>query len=236
MDQIKYLQRINYQGSKKPSLTNLKQLMLNHLLHIPFENLDIHQQVPIILKQESIYEKIVKQHRGGFCYELNGLFCELLKSLGYQVDMISARVFRPDGSLTPEYDHLTLLIKIEDQVFLTDVGFGDFTIMPLDINRTDWQDDGRKKYQISADDDPGQFVVSSLKPGESVKKEYCFSKQAREFSDFTGMCHYHQSNPESHFHKKKICTILTMTGRITLAGNELKSPNDIIKMSNYFLE
>ena len=80
MEIAAYLSRIQYQGGLEPNLENLRNLQVAHLLHVPFENLDIHRKVEIDL--EGSYEKIVKRNRGGFCYELNGLFYELLEALG----------------------------------------------------------------------------------------------------------------------------------------------------------
>jgi len=50
----------------------------------------------------------VKRRRGGYCYELNSLFAALLRTLGFEVHLLSARVARPDGSFSPEFDHLVL--------------------------------------------------------------------------------------------------------------------------------
>ena len=83
MNLHQYLQRIDYKGSLKPSLKTLANLQKQHLLHIPFENLDIAAGVPIELDINRIYKKVIMNKRGGFCYELNRLFCELLTQLGF---------------------------------------------------------------------------------------------------------------------------------------------------------
>ncbi|HYK47600.1 MAG TPA: arylamine N-acetyltransferase, partial [Parafilimonas sp.] len=74
MDVDRYLRRINYEGTREPNLTLLAALQKQHLLHVPFENLDIHYKTPIELNVPRIFEKVVHNKRGGFCYELNGLF------------------------------------------------------------------------------------------------------------------------------------------------------------------
>ena len=78
MDVEQYLRRIEYDGPRQPSSAILRRLHLQHLFTVPFENLDIALETPIYLKPALLYDKIVRRHRGGFCYELNGLFCELL--------------------------------------------------------------------------------------------------------------------------------------------------------------
>ena len=82
-----------------------------HLLAVPFENLDIHLGRPISLDQDALFGKIVTRRRGGFCYELNGLFALLLRELGFEVTLLSAGVARADGGFGPEFDHLTLLVS-----------------------------------------------------------------------------------------------------------------------------
>ncbi|TDI15991.1 MAG: arylamine N-acetyltransferase, partial [Acidobacteria bacterium] len=88
-----YLKRIGYRGSRQPTAETLRQLHRAHLLAVPFENLDIPLGHPIVLSLPSFYDKIVRRRRGGFCYELNGLFGWLLEQLGFTVVMLSARVF-----------------------------------------------------------------------------------------------------------------------------------------------
>ena len=76
-----YLKRINYQGALAPTAETLRALQLAHLRRVPFENLSIHAGEPIVLQEEALFTKIVERRRGGFCYEVNGLFAALLRSL-----------------------------------------------------------------------------------------------------------------------------------------------------------
>jgi len=97
MDAQAYLKRIGDRGSVRPSIDVLRRLHVRHLLSVPFENLDIHLGRPIILDQELFYNKIVRDRRGGYCYELNGCFAWLLRELGFRVSMLSARVAGKNG-------------------------------------------------------------------------------------------------------------------------------------------
>src|SRR5215216_6410072 len=110
MDIPAYLDRINYHGAIDPTAAALRELHRAHLLAVPFENLDIHLGRPIVLEQQALFAKIVTRRRGGFCYELNGLFALLLRDLGFDVTLLAAGVARADGSFGPEFDHLTLLV------------------------------------------------------------------------------------------------------------------------------
>jgi arylamine N-acetyltransferase len=100
------------------------------MLAVPFENLDISLGRKIICDESRFLHKIVNERRGGFCYEMNGAFAELLRALGFKVTLLSARVSGGDGSEGPEFDHLALRVDL-DQPWLADVGFGDSFVEPL---------------------------------------------------------------------------------------------------------
>ncbi len=84
MDTEVYLERIGYSGPTRPSLNVLRRLHRRHLLSVPFENLDIRLHRPIVLSEAAFYDKIIKSHRGGFCYELNGSFSSSTEEIGLQ--------------------------------------------------------------------------------------------------------------------------------------------------------
>jgi N-hydroxyarylamine O-acetyltransferase len=130
MDISKYLERINYHGSPESTVETLQALHEAHLLSVPFENLDIALGREIVLDEAALWRKIVEHRRGGFCYELNGLFVLLLRALGFQVDMLSAEVAGSTGEFGPEFDHMTLLVHLEKD-WIADVGFGDSFRRPL---------------------------------------------------------------------------------------------------------
>src|SRR3954469_25022236 len=111
MDVPAYLDRIQYRGSLDAHRETLRGLHLAHLLHVPFENLSIHAKEPIVLNDAALFEKIVTRRRGGFCYELNGLFGMLLSNLGFKVSKLSAQVANDAGQFSPEFDHMTLLVE-----------------------------------------------------------------------------------------------------------------------------
>ena len=111
MDVSLYTRRIEYEGSLEPSFATLRALHLAHLRTVPFENLDIHLGRPIRLDRAALFDKIVKRRRGGFCYELNGLFASLLQRLGFIVTLLSASDAHANGTFGPEFDHLTLGVQ-----------------------------------------------------------------------------------------------------------------------------
>lgn len=213
-----YLARIGYTGRLAPGEESLRGLHRAHLMTVPFENLDIARKREIGCDEDRILEKIVGQRRGGFCYEMNGAFAALLRALGFGVTLLSARVPRADGSKGPEFDHLTLRVEL-DQPWLADVGFGDSFLDPLRLEvGTEQVQDGRS-FRIVEED--GSLHVERMEPGGQWKREYSFSLVARRLEDFSAMCHYHQTSPESPFTRKSVCTRATADGRITLADRKL---------------
>src|SRR6516162_8977502 len=130
MDVEAYLRRIEYHGPGSPSGQTLRDLHRQHLYTVPFENLDIALGVPIALDPDALFDKIVSRKRGGFCYELNSLFSELLKGLGFRVEMLSARVRSADGRFSREFDHMLLKVML-DESWIADVGFGDSSLDPV---------------------------------------------------------------------------------------------------------
>ena len=154
MDVDRYLSRISYEGSHEPNLKLLNALQKQHLLHVPFENLDIHYKTAIELDVSRIFEKVVNNNRGGFCYELNGLFYELLRLLGFNVKMVSARVYNPDKQIiSQEFDHLAIIANIDLVDYLVDVGFGEFSFWPLEVKVGAVQHDQRGDFRIEKYDD-----------------------------------------------------------------------------------
>jgi len=216
-----YIERIGYQGELRPTLFNLARLQKTHLLNVPFENLDIHYDVTIDLDLTKIYDKLVVRKRGGFCYELNGLFAQLLRQLGYKTRIVSARVYKPEQQhYGQEYDHLAIIVTLDQTDYLVDVGFGEFIFNPLELNMGKVQSDPRGDFILEKQAD-GYIKVSRLE-GDKESPEYIFKEKERDFSEFSGMCHYHQTSPDSHFPKKKLISRPTENGRVTLTNTLLK--------------
>jgi N-hydroxyarylamine O-acetyltransferase len=233
MDITAYLNRIGYHGPREPTIETLRALHMAHLLAVPFENLSIGIGEPIVLDQAALFDKIVLRRRGGFCYELNGLFAALLRELGFDVTMLSAGVARADGGFGPEFDHLTLRVTTDHRpsttdrslgeqspvVWLADVGFGDSFREPLAFDLLDVQPQGERAYRIERD---GDYLTLQQREGEEAwTPQYRFTLQPRQHADFAGMCHYHQSSPQSSFTQRRVCTRATPEGRITLSDLRL---------------
>jgi len=209
-----YLTRIGLGGERlRVDAASLRILQRSHLLAVPFENLDIHWKCPIIVDAGKFYDKIVDEKRGGFCYELNGAFNELLISLGFETRLVSARVFNGTHHGL-EYDHAAIIVTIGEDEYLADVGFGDFTAEPLRFVLDEEQRDATGMFVIRPFG--GDYLEAARQDGDAWKSEYIFKDIARDLSEFAEMCDFQQYSPDSHFTKGKICSIMTATGRKTL--------------------
>jgi len=217
-----YLNRIQYSDPLKPDNETLHGLQLAHMLTVPFENLDIGLKRPIKIDEESIWEKLIVLKRGGFCYELNGLFAWLLKQIGLDVTYLNARVFDRAGNLGIDFDHLALLVQIPDQPgrWLADVGFGDSFMEPLDFDQRGEQVQGLRAYRL--EQVPKGYVVWQRNYDGSWERHYFFDLQPHVFpEEYESACLYHQTSPESSFTRGSIISRATPNGRVSLEDGRL---------------
>lgn len=193
------------------------------MLNIPFENLDIGLKRPIRLDLESLWQKIVVQRRGGFCYEVNGLFGWLLEQIGFDVTYLNARDYHPeDDSFGIDFDHLVLLVRVlhDPTRWLADVGWGDSFSHPLDIDNPNWQEQGLRAYWL----EPfrGGYQLWQRGYHGEVARQYYFDLTPHRFpAEYEATCHYHQTSPQSIFTRKRIISRLTEDGRVSLDSSRL---------------
>ena len=222
MEPLHYLTRIGYAGAIKPDVETLRGLHLAHMFHVPFENLDIGRRRPIRLTEEALWNKIVVQKRGGFCYELNGLFAWLLKRLGFSVTYLNARVYNRQGQLGIDFDHLALLVQIPNQHgrWLVDVGFGDSFNEPLGFEERGEQVQGLRSYRLEEASDG--FITWQKNYDGIWQQQYFFDLQHHKFPDeYESGCLYHQTSPKSSFTRGSIISRATPEGRVSLEDGRL---------------
>lgn len=236
MDIDSYLERIRYSGARTPTSHTLQDLQVRHLLSVPFENLDIHLGRAITLRERDLYDKVVTAGRGGFCYELNGLFAWLLRALGFGVTYLSARDAREDGSFGPDFDHLALHVqvplesrgsskgriptRVDDPGWLADVGWGDTFREPLRLLPGRLQVQGARAFRI--EDCGDSYLLWQRMEAGDWKRDFSFRPQPQRLSDFEPMCAFQQSSPESRWTQERLCTIATPGGRVTLKDSQLR--------------
>src|SRR3990172_7718306 len=223
MDVPTYLSRLKYKKPVDPDLHTLCGLQLAHLRHVPFENLDIGLERPIRITEQTIWEKLVVNKRGGFCYELNGLFAWLLKQVGFDITYLNARDYHiEDDTFGIDFDHLTLMVRTpnESMCWLVDVGWGDTFTQPLNIDNPDWQEQGLRAYRLEPFKD-GYHLWQRGYDGK-IERQYFFDLTPHQFpAEYETACQYHQTSPQSIFTRNRIISRLTENGRISLDNDHV---------------
>ena len=202
-----YFKRIGYTGDVKPDLATLTAIHRAHLLTIPYENLDIHRECPVTTDVEQIYEKIVNQNRGGWCFEMNGLLAWALREVGFNVTLMSSFVGRDKTESLPTGagDHLILRVAL-DQPYLADVGFGNGIIEPIPLSEGTYQQ-GFLTYKLAKENNRWWFT-NQIYGGPG----FDFDLQPHQLSDFAGQSTRLQTSPESGFVKTTVCMRFTPDG------------------------
>jgi N-hydroxyarylamine O-acetyltransferase len=207
-----YLERIGYSGAQEPTLAVLNALQEAHLSAIAYENLDIHLKRRLPLGLTQAYQKIVLEQRGGWCFEMNTLFAWALQEIGFEVQFLSSGVLRPNG-ITPDGDHMILLVQLKEGAYLADVGFGDGSIEALPLRQGKYQT-GFLEYGIS-------YLApywTMHNPKESNTAGFIFSLEPRDLPYFSQRCTDLQTNPESGFVRTTVCQRATREALYTLRG------------------
>jgi len=212
-----YFTRIGFQGVAKPNLDTLQRIHLLHTCAIPFENIDVLLRREIHLDLESVFEKLVVAGRGGYCYEQNALLRAALEQIGFVVEDLGARVLIAQPPEMPPRTHRLLLITINQQRYVADVGFGGKTLTTaLRLEADVVQTTGFGDYRLTQVDD--DYLLSFHQQG-TWQPLYRFDLQPQYPSDFDVANHYVSTWPKSHFcHHLMMC--LKRPDGVTLTQND----------------
>jgi len=225
-----YLDRIGFDGPTSPtspSVATLRGIYRAHLYNVPFENFDILPLGrPLSLAPAALYDKIVRRHRGGFCYELNGLLGTVLRDLGYDVTIVAVQFVEADGAFSPPFDHMALVVATADSPdrWLVDAAGGRRSSadpLPLVHGFAEFQPDVQLASRLTATGD--RWQLDEQAPGEPWTPNYTFQVIPRTLNDFLDRCRYHEQNPASYFRQGALCSMPTPNGRITLSKDQLIS-------------
>ena len=211
----KYLNRIGIKEELYPDLESLKNIQKQHLINIPFENIDIFLNKKLELNIDSLFDKIVEKRRGGICYELNGLFLILLKEIGYNVKYISARI-RDEGT---DLDHILLMVTIKDENYIVDVGFKDNYLYPIKIIPDVIQKNYKNDYKIKILNNNKYQLIKIIDDIESIV--YTFTTDENVLYDFITRCEYFETTQNTYFTKNPFSAIETENGKIFITNEKL---------------
>lgn len=214
-----YLSRIHLNDCTC-DIEGLTKLQEHHLQNIPFENLDIVVGRKIELGYLHLYNKIIHKHRGGYCFELNTLYAELLRSLGFRLKPVLGRVWLSNPKNLPPRNHLAYLVELDGSTFVSDVGFGGLVSrIPLDINNSSLVPDKDGVIRILPLDDH-QFMIQRHNEKEWMNL-YSFENLPISEEDIEISNYYMSTNSNSHFYYHRFAGRNTNDGRISLFNNKL---------------
>ncbi len=213
-----YLNRIGYSGSVSPNLATLTALMSHQLQSVPFENTEVQAgRIPSLIP-EDIYTKIVTDRRGGYCYEVNGLFAMALTAIGFEWYFAGARpMFYP--SRRPK-THMVVIVAIEGKHYLCDAGFGGYGLRePLNVKSKIEAEQNGDRFRLELID--GEYVLRSLVNDEWIP-QYGFALLPQEWIEFSLANYFNATHPDTIFTQKKLAVMQTPTGRKILLNDTLK--------------
>ena len=223
MEKVKaYFKRIGLDYPEKitPDSELLRKLQFAHCTHVPYENLDIIRGIPLSLNLDDLYNKVVSQGKGGFCFELNGLFGWLLRELGYEVTDVAARYLRGESSI-PMRRHRVLIVRAADGLWCCDVGIGEVCPRyPLRLEEGLEQPQFDECYRFDKDPFLG-WVLMDRHHGE-WRQFYSFTEEPQLDVDFIAPMFYCEKHPDSPFFPDEMFSLKTAEGRITLDGHVFK--------------
>lgn len=208
-----YLGRIGCQDLTGVNRENLFRIQEGHLKHIPYENIDIFQGAGMTpLETDYLFDKIILGHRGGYCFELNGLLGELLRSLGYKVEEYFARWHFGEPDAVPMRRHRILKTTADGEEFLVDAGVGCLCpLQPLEYRFDLIQHRNGANYRLVRDAALGCVVQTETPDG--FVPFYSFVTDPHFPQDFIYVHYYCSSAPDSVFRTKLMAHIYTDTGR-----------------------
>lgn len=215
-----YCARINYTGSRDASLATLKGLHFAHAHNVPFENLDIHLGQAISLQPADLFAKIVTRKRGGYCYEVNSFFAMILPAFGFQVHGLLARVLFSNSVVRPR-SHQLLLVMVENQPWIADVGFGSCCLRePMRLIPDVVSEQGPDSFRLKSETGH-TYVLEALLAGR-WQDLYEFTLERFDLVDYEPFNYWNSTSPYVRFTQQKLCTIPTPEGRIVAVDWEFK--------------
>ena len=224
-----YLSRINYNGKTRPDLSTLTALMSAQLQSVPFENTEVQAgRIPSLIPEE-ITTKIIMNGRGGYCYEVNGLFAMALTAIGFEYYFAGARpMFYP--SRRPK-THLVVIVTIEGKNYLCDTGFGGYGLRkPIKVADGEIEEQNGDRFRLELIQ--GEYVLSSWVNDEWAP-QYGFALVPQEWIEFSLANYFNATHPDTIFTQKKLAVMQTPNGRKILVDDTLKViENGVIKEEN----
>ena len=218
LDLDAYLKRIGHTGTVAPDAATLTALHRAHVAAIPFENLALMLDRPVRTDLGSVQDKLVRQGRGGYCYEQNTLFGAVLQRLGFRLDRLLARVGSDQEPLRPR-THMVLSVEVEGRRLLADTGFGNGLLEPIPLDPDGPRQQGVWTYRTLGPDATGVRRFQELTADE-WQTRYRFTDEPQHAVDVAMSNHYTTTWPTSPFLQRPIVIRREAGGTRELIGRQ----------------
>ncbi|HEV7384634.1 MAG TPA: arylamine N-acetyltransferase [Phenylobacterium sp.] len=216
MDIKAYFDRIGFRGEARPDVATLRTLHRAHLQAIPYENLDVQFGRTVTIDPEAAFDKIVTRRRGGWCYEMNGLFGAALMEIGFKVTRMAGAATREVTGDSTIGNHLVLLVELDGEPWIADVGFGDGSLEPFPLKPAAMTIGGYALRLEALDERWWRFHNHEF----GGAKSFDFMVGPADPALLAEKCHWLQSAPESGFVQNAVAQrfrddeILALRGRV----------------------
>ena len=237
MDLKAYFDRIGFNDEARPDLATLKALHRAHLLAIPYENLDVQLGRTVTTAPDAAFDKIVRRRRGGWCYEMNGLFGAVLDAIGFKVMRLAGGVGRDTAGDEKLGNHLVLLVDLGEP-WIADVGFGDGALEPFSLKAGAFSQDG---YDFRLEQlDGGWWRLHNHPLGGA--SNFDFALKPADPALLAEKCHWLQTSPESGFVQNAVAQrwrpgeILQLRGRSLTRLRNGEKHTHLIGSADEYLE
>lgn len=213
-DLTMYLERIEAKECKNPDKEYLDRLIYLHQTHIPFENVGVYDRGETVsLATEDMFRKIVTEHRGGFCFELNGLFYHLLRGCDYEVQESKARVVMDKvyGGHVPPMNHRIEIVRIDDKRYFCDVGFGGPSPCAALLIEDGYEETiGGWRFRVEKTDEywwtQGVYTKAGYEPLIQ------FTLMPQDLVEYAPLAGYYSTSPLSKFVANRVVNLKTEKG------------------------
>lgn len=217
-----YFKRVGYTGARKPTLATLRELHRRQPQSIAFENLSPMLGHPVPIDAPSLHSKMVTGGRGGYCYEQNLLFASVLEALGFKLRHLTGwpRWQAEPGRPVPR-THLSLLVDIDGEEWVADVGFGGNTLTaPLLLKSRDEQATPHEPARLV--DHNGRLLIQ-VKIGGKWHDLVEFGLEQQNFADLEVGNWFTSAHPRSRFKTDLFLARADEGRRYAMSGNALST-------------
>ncbi len=213
-----YFERICWAGDRKPNHETLAGLLRKHMTAIPFENLDVLLGRPVRVDLESVQRKLVRDRRGGYCFEHVTLFGAVLDALGFETARHSARVVLFTPREESPRAHMFLTVTLPQGRFVVDPGFGGpAPLVPVPLTGGSPEIPGMTHWLARNGDD---WILRTERDGKPF--DAWVSTLERDHPvDFEMANHFTATHPDSPFVNMIMMSRFTEDGRVSVMNRDV---------------